>query len=443
MLISLLKTHGGHWIFTAPPGAAGGGPVSLDGDIWLHPMDLSEDVRRRHYDTISIDLVLGLLHYLHDTSAEPAFGGEMLDAWAAYESVNRSYAKRLAELAENAHDEWILINDPHLMMVPEFLATEFPRRASRLSYFLGTPWCEPDYFCILPGWLRVRVLESLLRCDVVGFHCDRWADAFLACCVRFLPGVQVSGRTVVHSDRATQVLAEPFPVDADVLERMRGQDATACWQQGLAGMAQGRKILVRADRLDLWKNLPRGFLAYEEMLYRRPTMAAECWFAAIVSTPSRASQRQRAYQARTEAVVTRINSRFGGPSRDAVSLVYPERDSGSRNCVVAALGMSHVALANPTFDGLNLFAMEAALLLDDHAPLLLSVNAGVYQQLGSYSVPLDPFDLEQTSVAMEAALDGDRSGTWSARRERIRHQSARSWLRAVFPGETGTPGASG
>ena len=95
--------------------------------------------------------------------------------------------------------------------------------------------------------------------------------------------------------------------------------------------------------------------------------------------------------------------------------------------------MSHAALANPTFDGLNLFAKEAAVLLDDHAPLLLSVNAGVFQQIGSYSVPLDPFDLDQMSSAMEAALDGDRSGPWSARRELLRHQSARSWLRAVFP----------
>jgi len=446
MLISLLQAHGGHWIFTAPPtaapGADDGNPVRVPGDTWLHPLDLPEQVRQRHYDTISIGLFLGMLHYLHDTSAEPVFGDDMLDAWAAYESVNRSYAKRLAGLAENSPGERILVNDPHLMMVPEFLAAEFPRRTSRLTCFLGTPWCEPDYFCVLPGWLRGRLLRSLLRCDVVGFHCDRWADAFLACCARFLPEAQLSGRSVTCDGRTTLVVAEPFPVDVRVLERMRDDEATARWQRRLAELAQGRKVLVRADRLDLWKNLPRGFLAYEQLLRRRPEMAADCWFVAVVSTPSRAAERQRAYQARTEAVVRRINARFGAPGRDAVSLVYPERDSGSRNCVAAALTMSHAAMTNPTYDGLNLFAKEAAVLLDDRAPLLLSANAGAYQQLGPYSTELDPFDLDQTSSAMESALAAGWGEHQPERQDVLRHETPDSWLRAVFP-DWLSPGRAG
>jgi trehalose 6-phosphate synthase len=445
MLISLLGIRGGHWIFTAPPGAAGAGPVHLDGDVWLHPVRLEEQVRRHHYDTISIGLFLSLLHYMHDTSVAPVFGGEMRDAWAAYESVNRAYAERLADLAGNSRDDWILINDPHLMMVPEFLTEYFPRRASRLTYFLGTPWCEPDYFCSLPGWLRSRVLQSLLHCDLVGFHADRWAAAFVACCVRFLPGVMVSTSTdhcgrIVHviryRDRITQVLAEPFPVDGAVLEQMRAEDATTRWRHRLAGMAQGRRVLVRADRIDLWKNLLRGFAAYEQMLRGRPAMAGECWFAAIATPPSRASRRQRAYQDQAEAAVRRLNERFGAPGRDAVSLVYPGPDSGSRNCVVAALDLSHAALANPTYDGLNLFVKEAGTLMDDRAPLLLSVNAGAYQRLAPHVTALDPFDLEQTSVAMESALDSRNGGYCThalGRHDLLRRECVTSWLDAVFP----------
>jgi trehalose 6-phosphate synthase len=435
MLIALLEEHRGHWIFTAPAGVRTSDTVPLDGNVWLHPMTLTEEARRQHYDTISIGLFLGLLHYLHDTSLQPVFDGAMVEAWAAYEAVNQAYAKRLGELTENEADELILVNDPHLMLVPEFLGTRVRRRTSRLAYFLGTPWCEPDYFCVLPSWMRTRILESLLQCDVVGFHAGRWADAFLACCARCLPAARIEGRTVIYGDRATRVVAVPFPVDVDVLERMRDEPATTRWEASLAGMAQGRQVLVRADRLDLWKNLPRGFAAYEAVLERRPEFADECWFGAVVTTPSRAVGRHRAYQELSEGIVRRINERFGRPGRDAVSLVYPGPNGYSRNCVVAALGMSRAALVNSTYDGLNLFAKEAALLLGDDASLLLSANAGVYEQLSPYATRLDPFDLDQTSNAMEAALDGaggGENGRSAARRDMLRQESAARWLEAVF-----------
>ncbi|GLW05775.1 trehalose-6-phosphate synthase [Microtetraspora sp. NBRC 13810] len=436
MLVSLLKENSGHWIFTAPPDVQTSGPVRLDGDVWLHPVDLAEDVRRQHYDTVSIRLFLGLLHYMHDTSVEPVFDDEMLEAWAAYEAVNQAYAKRLGELAENSADELILINDPHLMLVPSFVAAGIRPRRSRLTYFLGTPWCEPDYFCVLPGWMRTRILESLLECDVVGFHADRWADAFVRCCERFLPGARAEGRTVVHGGRATRVVASPFPVDVDVLERMRDEPATRRWEARLAEMAQGRRIMVRADRLDLWKNLPRGFAAYEALLRRRPELAEECWFAAVVTTPSRAAGRQVTYQELTESVVDRINRRFGRPGRDAATLVYPGTGGDSRNAVVAALGMSDAALVNSTYDGLNLFAKEAAFLLGDHASLLVSVNAGVYDQLKPYSIGVEPFELGQTSAAMESALNGTRAADAAGaagRRALLRGESPARWLSAVFP----------
>jgi len=436
MLIALLEEHGGHWIFTAPPGTKPAESTQLAGDIRLHPVDLLEEVRRQHYDTISIELFLGLLHYLHDTSMHPVHDSAMLAAWAAYESVNQTYAKRLGELAENTPDEMILINDPHLMLVPALFAAEIRERTSRLTYFLGTPWSEPDYFCLLPGRMRTRILESLLHCDVVGFHADRWADAFLACCARFLPGARVEDRTVAYAGRVTSVVAEPFPLDVGVLERMREEPATRRWQTRLAGIAQGRRMMVRADRLDLWKNLPRGFAAYEMLLERRPELADDCWFGAVVTTPSRATDRHRAYQELTESTVGRINERFGKPGKESASLLYPGTGGDSRNCVVAALGMSDAAIVNSTYDGLNLFAKEAALLLGDHATLLLSVNAGVYDQLGPYATAVDPFDLEQTSTAMEIALtrdEGTANGGAVPRRELLRRESLDRWLSAVFP----------
>ncbi|MFL6126433.1 trehalose-6-phosphate synthase [Actinophytocola sp.] len=433
MLIALLQRHGGQWIFTAPPDLPAVDEVSVDGGIQLHPMAFDEQTRHQHYDVVSIRLFLGMLHYMHDTAVEPVFDRSLLAAWDGYEAVNRAYAKRLDELATGEPDELILINDPHLMLVPEF----FVQRRGPLTYFLGTPWCEPDYFGILPAHIRVRLLESLLRCDTVGFHAERWVDAFLACCTRYLPDAEVSGRVVRYRGRTTTLVAVPFPLDVDVVERLRDAPATDRWRAELALRSVGRRTMVRADRLDLWKNIPRGFLAYEAMLERRPELAESCWFAAVVTMPTRAADRHRVYQEQCEALVRRINDRFGTPAREAVSLIYPASRGDSRNCVAAALTMSRAAIVNSTYDGLNLFAKEAALLLDDRASLLLSVNAGVYEQLAPHSVALDPFDIDQTSRAMEAALgdpDGhDGSASAAARRELLHSETAERWLAAVFP----------
>nr|AXL05636.1 hypothetical protein [uncultured bacterium] len=435
MLIALLEQHGGQWIFTAPPDLPATEEVRLDGGIRLHPMAFDEQARHQHYDLISINLFLGLLHYTHDTAVQPVFDRTLLAAWDGYEAVNRAYAKRLEELATGGPDELILINDPHLMLVPELFTAGTDGRRSPLAYFLGTPWCEPDYFGLLPAPIRVRVLESLLRCDIVGFHAQRWVAAFLACCARYLPDATIDGRTVRHRDRTTTLVAVPFPLDVDTVRQLRDEPATERWHGELAERAGGRRTLVRADRLDLWKNLPRGFAAYEAMLDRRPELAAECWFAAVVTTPTRATRRHRAYQEQCEALVRRINERFGTPDREAVSLIYPGSRGDSRNCVAAAIGMSRAAIVNSTYDGLNLFAKEAALLLDEHGSLLLSTNAGVYEQLAAHVVALDPFDIDQTSRAMEAVLDGtERHTSAAARRELLSRETPQRWLTSVFTG---------
>lgn len=430
MLVHLLEEYGGSWIFTAPAGHSDAEPVQLDGGIELHPLLFDEATRQQHYDTISIDLMLGLVHYLHDSSVRPFFDTELLAAWSGYESVNRAFAKRLAEVCTDSADEFVLINDPHLMLLPEFLPAP-GERTSPLVYFLGTPWCEPEYFRVLPSWLRTRLLASLLRCDVVGFHSERWVSAFLACCERFLPGVEVTGHTVRYRGGATRLVANPFPLDVAVLEAMREDPATVRWSERLAALSGGRRVLCRADRLDLWKNLPRGFAAYEAMLERRPELADEAMLLAITTVPSRDTERHRAYQRLCESIVARINARFGKPGRDAVTMLYPTDKRDSRNCVVAALTTAQAAIVNSTYDGLNLFAKEAALLLPDTSSLLISENAGVYEHLAGFVERLDPFDIEQTSQAMERALDGRRlpdPELARRRRDLLAGESTAGWL---------------
>jgi trehalose 6-phosphate synthase len=282
LLISLLEAKGGDWVCTVPPGETRltDRPVRLPGNVTLRPIRISEPILEQHYLTIGVRLMLWLFHYLLDTSREPVFDDEFAKAWAGYEAVNRAYADRLG-MMDGGPDEQLLINDYHLFLVPEMLSRSGSGRAGRMTYFHGLPWCEPQYYAILPQHIRDRVLTSLLRCDVVGFHDSRWAESFIRCCARFLPDCHVSDREVTYRGKSSRIAVTPFPLDVDTLTRMTKEPQTADWLERLDALGGGRQIVARADRLDLWKNHLRGFAAYRTLLENDPTLARRWWLCAV------------------------------------------------------------------------------------------------------------------------------------------------------------------
>lgn len=435
LLATLLGRHGGDWVCTMPMNNTADPPIAPSGDdsvevtrlpggVTLHGLRLPQSMVDRHYETIGVRLLLWLFHYLLDTARQP--DGRLAEAWPAYEAVNRAYADRLATLMTGSADEFILVNDHHLFLVPEMLGRRSQRRG-RVAFFQGLPWCEPDYFGILPAYIRDRILTSLLCADVIGFHCTRWARAFMGCCARFLPGCVVDDESVTYDGHRTRITVAPFPLDVAMVERLRGEPATTEWRARLERDARGRRVIARADRIDLWKNLPRGFAAYRSVLEREPGLAGEWWFCAVATPPGRPTERTLELQRECENMVADLNERFGAAGRPAVSMIYPELAT-TRNCVVAALAGADLALVNPTFDGMNLVAKEA-LYLGERARLLLSVNAGAYEQLAGHVSPVHPFDVEATaSVMHDAMTSGTAPAGRAAARRLLREQDATSWL---------------
>lgn len=405
IISALLQEVGGHWIFTAPAGSSRVDSDSshADNESPWHPLLIDENLIDMQREPITIRTLLWLFHYLHDTSVQPSFDEGVQAAWQAYWQVNREFADTLAGLHDNTEDEVVLVNDFHLMLVPQIFSVRVPVRKSILAYFHHVPWCEPDYFGILPARMRTEILQSLLRCDFVGFHCDRWGDAFLACCDRFLSDATVVDRTVVYQDHQTAVTTAPGPIDAHELEKVHTRPATEQWRDMLQRQASGRRLITRVDRLDLWKNLIRGFSAYEMILRRKPSLAVDFWFCAVVTPPRLQTERHKRYQALCDDVVKRINDRFSG-NREAVSLIYPDGGGPQRSRAVAALEVGSVTLVNPTYDGLNLVAKEAV-IVNPQAHLLLSMNAGVYPQLATCATAIQPFDIVSTAEALGHAME--------------------------------------
>jgi trehalose 6-phosphate synthase len=395
-----------------------------------------------HYETVSIDTLQMVLHYLHDSLNSPLFDASFAAAWSAYQDVNALFAEGVIALRDRADNAVVVVCDYHLLLVPGRLRQIGMPTGTRLVYSHGLPWCEPEYFGILPPAIRTEILTSLLQCDDVVFHSTGWRRAFLGCCERYLPDAEVGDDSIEYRGRRTRGVVAPFPLDAASVLALRAAEPTQRWRDRFDEMANGRQMLVRVDRLDLWKNHIRGLAAFEGLLRRHRDLADAVWFLTVMALPRYQSPRHLAYEKASWETIARINETYASPGRpEPVTMLGPEDRSETRHRAIAVLDRAAAVLVNPTFEGFSLVAKEAVLLAED-SPVLLSRTAGAYEQLAAVVSPLDPFDIVATTDALDAALSTGSpagSGRRKAAREQILRNGAGDWLDVVLEGGARDP----
>jgi trehalose 6-phosphate synthase len=398
----------------------------VQGAFRLRFLDLPRELHHLHYDVVSNEYLWFLFHYLFDTPHMPSFDASFARAWEGYRRVNEIYARAAIDTRADA----VMFEDYHLM-----LAGSFVRRATRSSrpliYFHHTPWCDPEYFSLLPEAVRTELLESMLVYDVIGFHARRWADAFVRCCERYVPGTSADGEEIRWKKRSIKLLVAPVPVNAAGILRDADDPAVRSWVASHDEMRAGRKLLLRVDRIDLSKNPLRGFLAFEQLLERRPELANEVVFFALLY-PSRLSvKRYQSYYTECLGVVRRVNERFERKVTADVGPIHMLFEDDFQRSL-GAMRLFDVLLVNPVFDGLNLVSKEGAVVNERAGSVILSKNAGAFEEIGSAVVPLDPFDVGATADAIEYTL-GLSEAERRKRATKLKRSATRStpgeWLR--------------
>lgn len=429
-LAPVMETYGGTWIAAAiSPGdhqLAREHPEGVDSEGFrLHLLDIPEDAHKLHYDVISNEYLWFAFHYLFDVAVQPQFDDEFFRAWTAYKSVNEIYA---AAVRKAPRASAVFVEDYHLMLLGRYLKSA--RIRAPLLYFHHTPWCEPDYLSVFPDAVVTEILSSMVCYDVIGFHSRRWASNFLACCERLLPGCRVEGDQITYKGRTAQALVSPVPLDVPRLKEQSTSPKTTEWVERLESDRHDRKLLVRVDRIDLSKNPLRGFLAFEHLLNEDPSIAEEVWFLAM-QYPSRSNvDRYRRYFNECVTVVHRINENFGSRAPGKLGpLGWHFADDFHRS--LAGLRIYDTLLVNPVYDGLNLVAKEGATINDHNGTLVLSRNAGIFDQIGKHTFNVNPFDIVQTAEAMKSALNAsksDRARRASAVRSLAARRKPTDWI---------------
>ncbi|MER6124257.1 trehalose-6-phosphate synthase [Streptomyces sp. NPDC001795] len=345
------------------------------------------------YNGIANSVLWFVHHMLYQTPLEPVFDKEFRRQWASYEAYNRAFAEALAQ--EAAEGAAVLIQDYHLTLTPRMLRSLRPDL--RIGHFSHTPWAPPEYFRLLPDDIAAQVLGGILGADRAAFLTQRWADAFTDCCHAVLgPGIPSGTRIGVHGLGADADFLRRRAHQPDVDERM----AVLREQIGSAPDGTPRKTIVRVDRTELSKNIVRGLLAYEELLESRPE-----WRERVVHVAFAYPSRQdlavyREYTAEVQRVAAEINSRYGTPGWTPVEMHV--KDDFARS--LAAYRLADVALVNPIRDGMNLVAKEVPVLSDEGCALVLSREAGAYEELAEDAVTVNPYDIGGTARALHEAL---------------------------------------
>ncbi len=386
----LVEGTGATWVAStlneADQVAAAQGLMAVPG-LRIELVEPDPQVYNLAYNVVSNATLWFCHHHLFDAARRPRADRRWMDAWDAYRAFNTLMAERVAEVAPDGGR--VLVQDYHLALMAPTLGRLRPDL--RTCHFSHTPFADPSVLRMLPTAVGDELLSGLSHFGACGFHTARWAAAYSA----GLVSVGLGG------DRSSTFVS-PLSIDAARLRAAAGEPAVGAALARIEESVGGddRQVIVRVDRMELSKNLLRGFWAFEELLEQEPAQRERVVFVALAYPTRQGLAEYVAYQDEVETTVARINERWGTPGWTPV--VLEVEDDYPRS--LAALTRYDVLLVNPVRDGLNLIAMEGPVLNGRDGVLALSREAGAFDQLGPAALEVNPFDVTGTATVLARAL---------------------------------------
>lgn len=363
--------------------------------------------------------------------------------WPTFREVNWAFAEAAAAEASPGAVVWV--HDYNLWLVPAYLRQLRPDVT--ISFFHHTPFPGPDMFNVLP-W-RKEIVESLLACDVVGFHIPRYAANFAAVAQSLLDadvvgrapvapdlineGTALSERKVptriAYQGRTVTIAVSPVGIDADYIESVAATTETAAKVARIRTEVADTRMILSVGRTDYTKGGADQLLCFERLLERRPDLVRKIRLLHVSVSANRNMTVYDEIQNEIEQIAGRINGRFGTFGWQPITLMsraIPFLD------LVAYYRAADVAWVTPLADGMNLVAKEfVACRTDGDGVLVLSEFAGAAVELSS-AVLTNPFSTRAMDMAIELALgmeEEERRARMLALSRVVKNRDSRAWSR--------------
>jgi trehalose 6-phosphate synthase len=451
VLSEVLRHHPGTWVAAALSDAerrlAAEGravEVALDGEEYrVRHVAPSPEAYHKYYNIVANPMLWFIQHYLWDLGRHPDIGAAEMDAWHnGYLVVNEQFAKAVIDevrrgpdgrrrrgAAGEGGDALVLLHDYQLYCVAPDVRAACP--GAFLHQFVHIPWPQSDYWRVLPTHIREAVFRGLLANDVVAFHTRDYVRNFVRCCADLLELEGDDARGVVrYENREVWVRAYPVSIDPESLRS--AADSRRARAAELELRTRRREFLVlRVDRLDLSKNIIRGFVALDRFLELHPEFKERLTFLALLQPSRQDVEEYVTYRDRVERLVADVNTRHGSTDWMPIDL----RIQDDFPVTLAGYAQYDVLLVNAIADGMNLVAKEGPILNRHDGVLILSEYAGAYEELGAFALGVNPFNIEQQADAIYKALvmpAEERASRAAVLRRIVEENSVEKWVQAQF-----------
>ncbi len=340
--------------------------------------------------------------------------------WPLYQAINARFAD--AVVANHREGDLVWVHDYQLMLLPRMIRDRIPN--ARIGFFLHIPFPASDTFRTLPT--RKPLLEGLLGADLIGFHTASYMRNFSSSALHVL-GAATDVDRLPWAGRATSLGVFPMGIDAKGFAERAGSPEVGTLVAEFRGQTR-ETLLVGIDRLDYTKGIPLRLLSFERLLENHPELVGAIRLVQV-AVPSRTNVDAYAeFRTQVDALVGRINGRFGSPHWTPVHYLY---QSLSEARVVALYCAADVMLVTPVRDGMNLVAKEfCASRIDDGGVLVLSEFAGAASELGE-AIHVNPYDVDDTAQAIYRAIllpEDDRRARMSLLRARVFSYDVHRWV---------------
>lgn len=353
------------------------------GAIKCHPIVVPKAAYNSYYNKYCNNVIWPLFHYERSMVHYSPTG------WKNYQLINQLVADAI--IKEAREDDTVWVHDFQLMLVPGMVKEK--RADLKLGFFLHIPFPSSEIFRELPQ--RSEILNSLLTCDLVGFHDLSYVTHFKSCVTRIL------GQSPENTaERKWGV----YPISIDTLhfQNLAQAEETKVLVEKFTKSKGHMKWILGVDRLDYIKGLVMKLRSFKDFLRKNPESVGQVQMVQVV-IPSRTEVPEyRLLKERIEQIVSSINGEFGSPTYMPVSYIFHSVTPYELSALYQVSDVLHVGSRR---DGMNLVSLEYVVSQRENheGAVLMSEFAGAHSTL-SYAFSINPWDIEGTAKVMKEAF---------------------------------------
>jgi trehalose 6-phosphate synthase len=407
------------WSGETSEDALGAPKIEMHGPLKVARLDLTPEEEEGYYYGFANRCVWPALHYRLDLARCSETDAEI------YFSVNARFADALMPLLEPADTIWV--HDYHLLPLAEELRAR--GCASKIGFFLHTPFPSPEIFAAVPH--QQRLGRALMVYDLIGFQTQADRENFARYIEASLGGERLRGDRLSAHGLTTRASAFPIGIATEDFAKLAETESA---KGPLLPVSQAEmQTIIGVDRLDYTKGLPERLLAFEALLSEYPGHRRRVRLVQIGSPTRETLPVYQEVREEVERLVGRINGRFG--DFDWTPVTYLHRTIPQPQ-LARLYRESAVGLVTALRDGMNLVAKEFVAAQCDQNPgvLMLSRFAGAAEELKE-ALLINPHDTTEMAKMLDRALRMRRPERWARHRQlwqRIEASSVTRWRDAFL-----------